>query len=174
MLRRLLTVITAAALVAAIGAGPAVANNQAKGSKGGGGGDPTLNPTGHQKAKRTEDYTSTVKLAIADIQAYWKKAFPKVYGGKYSPVPQNRIIAARPGVALPKCQGQKLAYKDAQGNAFYCFRSNFVVYDDAELFPQLFHDFGDFSIALVLAHEWGHAIQDRAGNADQPTIVPLP
>lgn len=170
MLRRLLTATIAAALVVVIGAGPAVANNQAKGSKGGGGGDPTLNPSGDQKAKRTADYTSTVKLAIADIQAYWKKTFPKVYGARYDAIPNNRIIAARPGVALPRCQGQKLAYKDAAGNAFYCFRSNFVVYDDAGLFPQLFENFGDFSIALVLAHEWGHAIQDRAGNADQPTI----
>jgi predicted metalloprotease len=170
VLRRLLTATTAAVLVVAIGAGPAVATDQAKGSKGGGGNDPTLNPSGKHKTKRTEEYTSTVKLAIADIQAYWKKTFPRIYGAKYVPVPANRIIAARPGVVLPRCQGQRLAYKDAEGNAFYCFRSNFVVYDDAELFPQLFHDFGDFSIALVLAHEWGHAIQDRAGNADQPTV----
>ena len=36
--------------------------------------------------------------------------------------------------------------------------------------PRLAETFGTFSVALVLAHEWGHAIQDRAGNGDEQTV----
>ena len=37
----------------------------------------------------------------------------------------------------------------------------------------LFEEFGDFTVALVLAHEWGHAIQARYGFDDfnSPTVV---
>jgi predicted metalloprotease len=132
--------------------------------------NPTLNHEKQSPAKRSAAYAKTARLAIADIQAYWAKTFPEVYGAKYQAIPANKIFAAHPGVKLPPCQGQKLTYKDAENNAFYCFKSNYVAYDDVKLFPDLFENFGDFSIALVFAHEWGHAIQDRSDNADQPSI----
>jgi predicted metalloprotease len=165
--RRVLGVVLVVAVVTAFGVGPALAG----GNGGGSGGEPTLNPDKEKQAQRTKGYEKTVALALTDIQEYWGQTFPDLYGDRYTPIPKKRIIAARPGVALPKCQGHKLTYSDAENNAFYCFRSNYIAYDDQALFPQLFHDFGDFSIALVLAHEWGHAIQDRADNANQPTIL---
>src|SRR5581483_10237919 len=167
-------VVAAAALVggpvgAVASAAPAKNGPQGQGDKNGKG--PSLNKSKQSNAKRTADYARTAKLAIADIQSYWADTFPQVYGAKYAAIPSNRIFAAHPGVKLPPCQGQKLTYKDAEENAFYCFKSNFVAYDDVKLFPDLFQNFGDFSIALVFAHEWGHAIQDRAGNAQQPSIL---
>jgi predicted metalloprotease len=115
-------------------------------------------------------YEQVIDEAIVAIQAHWRREFPKVYGERYVPVPRQRVIAAKPGVTLPRCQGQRLTYRDAAQNAFYCFEDNFVVYDDKTLFPQLYREFGGFALALVLAHEWGHAIQDRAGNDDEATI----
>ena len=170
VLRRLLTATIAAALVVVIGAGPAVANNQAKGSKGGGGGDPTLNPSGDQKAKRTADYTSTVKLAIADIQAYWKKTFPKVYGGtlrRHSGQPDHRGATGRRAASMP---GPEARVQGRRGQRLLLLPQQLRRLRRRRALPAALPDFGDFSIALVLAHEWGHAIQDRAGNADQPTI----
>ena len=58
----------------------------------------------------------------------------------------------------------------SRGNAFYCLQSNFIAYDDVALMPRLAETFGTFSVALVLAHEWGHGIQDRAGNGDEQTV----
>lgn len=116
-------------------------------------------------------YQPVLKAAIADLAAYWTTEFPQLYGGSYPPVGQ--IVAGGPGARIPSCQGQSLSYQhDVQGNAFYCFKSNFIVYDDHTLFPQLAKGFGTFAPALVLAHEWGHAIQDRAGidRTNQPTI----
>jgi predicted metalloprotease len=104
----------------------------------------------------------TLKAAIADIQSYWTTEFPQLYGASYTPIGQ--IVAARPGTTIPSCQGHAISYKKyVQGNAFYCFKSNFITYDNQNLFPALAKNFGPFAPALALAHEWGHAIQDRAG-----------
>ena len=71
---------------------------------------------------------------------------------------------------IPACQGHRTRYADVPGNAFYCLQSNFIAYDDVALMPRLAETFGTFSVALVLAHEWGHGIQDRAGNGDEQTV----
>ncbi|HUV10183.1 MAG TPA: hypothetical protein VMX12_04335, partial [Acidimicrobiia bacterium] len=75
-------------------------------------------------AQRTKAYEKTIAVAIDDIQDYWEVAFPDVYGEPFDRIPNNRIFAAEPGIKLPKCQGEKLTYRDAQDNAFYCYVSN--------------------------------------------------
>jgi predicted metalloprotease len=120
--------------------------------------------------RRTQSYSHTVSVAISDIQDFWVTTFPKIYGGRYDPVPSNRIIAGHPGVKLPRCNGERLGYRDVSGNAFYCLHDNFIVYDDVHLFPDLFLSFGPFAVALVLSHEFGHAVQDRAGVQADRTV----
>jgi predicted metalloprotease len=121
-------------------------------------------------ASSAASYQKVVKGAIAELQSYWTDEYPDLYGSRYQPIPSARIIAARPGVKIPACQGHRTVYGDVRGNAFYCLESNFIAYDDVGLMPRLAKTFGTFSVALVLAHEWGHAIQDRAGNDDQQTV----
>jgi len=167
--RRLAAVLIIGVCVAAIAAPPAVAGS---GSSGGSGGEPTLDETESEPVpKRTDDYRRTLADAIDDIQSFWEGAYDDLYGDEYVPIPENRIFAARPGVKLPRCQGTRLTYEDAAENAFYCYEDNFIAYDDVSLFPRLFHDFGELSLPLVLAHEWGHAIQDRAENDFQPDVL---
>ena len=50
---------------------------------------------------------------------------------------------------------------------------DFIAYDDAELFPGLYTKFGPFVIGVVLAHEWGHAIEVRGGVSDSVAAVTL-
>lgn len=47
-------------------------------------------------------------------------------------------------------------------NALYCSRSNSIHYDESFM-NALLHQIGDFAVAFVIAHEWGHYIQDRLG-----------
>jgi predicted metalloprotease len=173
--RRLLAVFLTALVVTAFAATGAsaqrVSGGSSAGGSGSGGGDPTLDGGGTDATpNKGKGYEAILAAAIKDIQDYWAKEFPAIYGSKYDRIPDNRIFAAHPGIKLPKCQGQTLTYKDAENNAFYCYKSNFVAYDDVSLFPQIFRDFGALAVPLVLAHEWGHAIQDRAGNAGQQVI----
>jgi len=167
--RRMLTAFLAALVVIAFAAPSALAQS---GDAGGGGGDPTLDGGGTDATPdKGNGYETTLQLAIDDIQDYWADEFPIVYGAKYQRIPDERIVAARPGEKVPKCDRNATGtYADAKDNAFYCTGGNFVVYDDARLFPQIFRDFGALAVPLVLAHEWGHAVQDRADNGDQQTL----
>ncbi len=168
MRRRLAAVFFVGVCAAALAAPPAVAGS----GSGSGGGEPTLEETDSSPApKRTDDYRDTIEAAIDSIQEFWEEEYDDLYGDDYEPIPEERIIAARPGVKLPKCQGTTLTYEDARENAFYCYEDNFIAYDDVTLFPRLHRDFGGLAIPLVMAHEWGHGIQDRAENDFQPDVL---
>ena len=168
-MRRLAIACFVGLCVAAFVAPPAMAGS---GSNGGGNGEPTLEESETDASpKKTDEYHDTIENAIDDIQTFWEDQYDDLYGGQYEPIPEERIFPARPGVKLPKCQGTRLTYEDAAENAFYCYEDNFIAYDDVGLFPRLFHDFGELSVPLVLAHEWGHGIQDRAENDFQPDVL---
>jgi predicted metalloprotease len=119
---------------------------------------------------RAKPYESTVRLTIADLQDYWSDTMPAVYGIAYTRIPPRRILPYTSRSKLPHCGRGKVSYRDLAANAFYCTAGKFIAYDDENLFPQLAANFGDFTIALTLAHEWGHAIQDQAGLTG-PTIA---
>jgi len=121
-------------------------------------------------SRRNVSYSHTVAVAISDIQDFWVTTFPKLYGGRYDPIPPSRIFAGHPGVKLPRCNGERLSYRDVAENAFYCLHDNFIAYDDEHLFPDLYANVGPFAVALVLSHEFGHAVQDRAGVAADRSV----
>jgi predicted metalloprotease len=108
-------------------------------------------------------YERTVRLTVADLQQYWTEELPSLYGVDYRRIPGSKIIPYTSTSKLPHCGPGKVRYKDVKANAFYCNAGRFVAYDDENLFPQLDREFGDFTIVLTLAHEWGHAVQDQAG-----------
>ncbi|MDR3660458.1 MAG: neutral zinc metallopeptidase [Mycobacterium sp.] len=100
-----------------------------------------------------------VEKSIADIQTFWQSEFPKLYGKDYTPV-TGGFYAVRPSSGqLPPCAQSP---DDIAGNAFYCAKADDVAWDVEGLLPSLRKRFGDFVIPVVLAHEWGHAIQARA------------
>jgi predicted metalloprotease len=115
-------------------------------------------------------YEETIHLTIDDLQDYWTEELPVLYGVEYQRIPDRKIIAYTSTSKLPRCGPGSVRYKDVAANAFYCNAGKFVAYDDENLFPQLDEEFGDFTIALTLAHEWGHAVQDQAGLTG-PTIA---
>ncbi|RMI35558.1 neutral zinc metallopeptidase [Nocardia stercoris] len=97
--------------------------------------------------------------AIDDLQHYWSEQFPAVYGRPYTPV-EGGFYAVDPSTGpLPPCAKSAA---DIAGNAFYCADSDDVAWDVAGLLPDLRRKFGDFVVPVVLAHEWGHAVQARA------------
>ena len=107
-------------------------------------------------------------LAIADIETFWADEYPRVYGEDYEPLEGGlRPYSSRRDP--PDC-GEPLDYEDVMGNAFYCPLTDVIAWDEQRLLPALEAEFGNFAIALVMAHEWGHAIQKRAG-VDGPTIL---
>lgn len=97
--------------------------------------------------------------AISDLQNFWGTEFPKLYGKEYTPVTGGFFAVTPSSGDLPPCAAEA---SDVAGNAFYCPKADNVAWDAEGLLPDLRKRFGDFVIPVVLAHEWGHAVQARA------------
>ena len=125
---------------------------------------------GRAVARVEQPYDATIRAVIADLQQFWPTQFAKAYGSSYAPL--HTFYAYGPSTNMPVCDGQRVPYLLLQGNAFYCGDGDddFIAWDDVGLFPRLDRVYGHFTIALVLAHEWGHAIQHRA-EVDEDTII---
>jgi predicted metalloprotease len=119
-----------------------------------------------------QSYDAVVDASIGDIRAFWSREYPAVYGEPYRDL-RGGIWAMYPGVTgVPGCGGRPITtYRLIRGNAFYCRGGDFIAFDDATLFPEIDQSFGPFVLGLILAHEWGHGIQFRAGVPERPTIV---
>lgn len=108
--------------------------------------------------------------AIADLNAFWGSTYPAVFdGAPYTP-PAGGYHAvdrnSRPST-LP-CQPSDI--NQVLNNAYFCPSDDAIAWDEEFLMPELAERYGDFAVAVVIAHEWGHAVQHRAA-FDQPTVV---
>ena len=115
--------------------------------------------------------SGVIQSAIDDVQAFWESKLPAVYGMEYKPIPQNRLFPYSESNPPPACGGSGTTpYKDVANNAFYCPADDFLAWDAQGLIPTIQQQFGDFAVALVAAHELGHAIQERTGTSAGSTI----
>jgi predicted metalloprotease len=108
--------------------------------------------------------------ALADLEDFWTQQFPDAYGEDFQPL-RGGYFSVDPGNIDPSvypngvsCGSDPL---DVEGNAFYCqaageANSDSISYDRAFL-AELAEEFGDFIPDLVMAHEFGHAVQGRVG-----------
>jgi len=126
--------------------------------------------------KPARDYDAFVGVAVSDIERWWGETFPEVYGGQFDPL-SGGVWAGYPErqTDLPGCGEDRTPYEDLNLYvAFYCEFDDFLMYDDGDqsLLAPLASDFGPAVMGIVLAHEFGHAIQSRVGALDQflPTI----
>jgi predicted metalloprotease len=128
----------------------------------------TDKPTQTRRNKEPIPYEKVVETSLEDIQAFWAEELPAAYDIEYTPIEDEDIYAGTSDDPPPACtpDGGQGTYDDIVGNAFYCPLGRYVAYDDETLFPELYETFGEYAIAMVMAHEWGHAIQDQIGIID--------
>lgn len=107
---------------------------------------------------------AVIAAAITDLEEYWSEQFPEVFGEDYEPV-TGGFYAWSPSEALPACAESE---DDIGGNAYYCGYQDEVAWDDTTLMPYLLETYGDLAVAVVMAHEWGHAVQARVGYEAEP------
>ncbi len=104
----------------------------------------------------------TAPFLIDALEVFWTIVYPEVFGTAWTPV--SSTIPYRPSSGtFPACAGDTLDRAFYEGNAFYCAADDYVAWDDEVLFPDLYVQIGDFAIGLILANEWGRAVQSRAG-----------
>ena len=108
-------------------------------------------------------YEELMTRTIGDLGEYWSATMPEIYPGlTYAPVERLHPYRVSTG-DMPVCGEPEPDPTVFSDNAFYCVLDDYIAWDAEGLFPRLFNEFGDFTVSLVLAHEWGHAIQQRAG-----------
>jgi predicted metalloprotease len=119
-----------------------------------------------------DEIDQLARNALSDLNTYWTEQFPPTFGtpftplagGYYSVDPGNIDPAAYPGGRVG-CGEEPEAVED---NAFYCPPSDEYPNSDAIQYDRAFlrdlaDQYGRFIPALVMAHEFGHAVQGRVG-----------
>lgn len=104
-----------------------------------------------------------IQIGLADIEAFWDRSFDEEWDFGFVPVEKaiGYDAATVAAADLPECvQGID---REFLVNAFYCFLDDTIAWDEGVLLPQLHESFGFLAPPLVLAHEYGHAIQARLG-----------
>ena len=153
MRSRLLPLAAAAVLLAACGGPKPVVPTPSSGAA------PTQNSDITIHGDASTPVNKIAISAITDLQKYWAEEFPKLYGSDYKPVEGGFFAVIPSSGDLPPCAADA---SDIAGNAFYCATKDDVAWDSEQLLPELQSKFGDFVIPIVLAHEWGHAVQARS------------
>lgn len=132
-----------------------------------------LRPDAKPEARQVEgtDGGEIDKIAgqsVSDLEEFWKFAYPDTFDGELTPVK-----------ALYSWDSNDydgtFCDETTEGlvNAGFCERDNTIGWDRAVLMPSLRKAYGDMAITMVLAHEYGHAIQKSAGINPKgvPTLV---
>jgi predicted metalloprotease len=114
-------------------------------------------------------YGEDMRAAIADVDAYWKREFEPTFGTPYETVTGGFFAVTEADRSIPCTE----AASDVEGNAFYCPSEDVVAWDADDLIPHMVESYGPLGLGLVIAHEWGHAVQARAGETDRTPVLVL-
>jgi predicted metalloprotease len=109
-----------------------------------------------------------MRNALTDLYTFWGAAYPEFFGGDFQPL-QGGVYSVDPDnvdrSAFPDGVGCGETPLDVEGNAFYCLapnqpNSDSISYDRSFL-AELADRSGRALVPVVMAHEFGHAIQAR-------------
>ena len=103
---------------------------------------------------------------LMDIESYWAATLPELFNAEMRPVRDAVGYTPSESAQLPDCNGVQLSADSAAGNAFYCRDENVIVYDAEDLVPSMVERFGRYAVGVLLAHEYGHAVQAQIGIVD--------
>jgi predicted metalloprotease len=127
-------------------------------------------------------FDTSVKNSLSDVIDFWQEEFPKISGGKqlqplkggYWSVDGLKVAETHNAGAADAeaCIAHQPAF--IIDNGAFCTLDDSIAWDRAptHLFPKLAEEYGPLMVALVFAHEFGHAISYRMGvfEQDLPTI----
>ena len=116
------------------------------------------------------DPDDVVRAALDDLAVFWTDEFPEVYDAEFWP-PTGGLVPYGPESPVPECGEEALDYDDIAANALYCPDEDLIAWDRVNLVPGLQDEFGPLTVGIVMAHEYAHAVQARAGV--QGTVVTL-
>ncbi|NUP27159.1 MAG: metallopeptidase [Nocardia sp.] len=130
-------------------------------------------PTSDLVAEHSDggDIDTLALNAVTDVQAYWDEHYAAEFDGDFVPVDKLISWSARDSRRDSVEFCTESTYRMV--NAAYCRLDNSIGWDRALLLPTMTETFGQMSVVMVIAHEYGHAIQNNAKivDRDDPVIV---
>lgn len=111
----------------------------------------------------------SMRIALADVDAYWSRTFTKTFGSRYETVSGGFHAVTDTDSSVPCADDPS----QVEGNAFYCPTEDVVAWDADGLIPHMVENYGPLGLGLVIAHEWGHAVQMRAGESERTPVLVL-
>ncbi|MBJ7340398.1 neutral zinc metallopeptidase [Mycolicibacterium sp.] len=124
-------------------------------------------PEGDVRGTDGGDADKLATLAVNDVAAFWEQNYSESFGGSFTAV-QDLVSYNSESPSSPEiCGGQ--TYDNP--NALFCPPEHLIAWDRGVLVPIGQQFFGDTSIAALLAHEYGHAVQDMAKIAHDDTTT---
>ncbi len=134
-------------------------------------GQPSASAGASRIAAAPVDDADAAQTAVAALQDFWRTRFPTAFRRPWRDItrflPVHRRDRGVPCVS---------STADVAGQAFYCPSADAVVWDADGLIPQVLRSNGPTGVLVVLAHEVGHAVQNRLGvdalQARQPSRYP--
>ena len=119
-------------------------------------------------------FDQQARNALSDVIGFWTINFPKVDSNKSLPPIKGKLYSvdgaevfqtkkAPSSASDNACLQRKLSF--IIDNAAYCQLDDSIIWDRSEshLLPVLSQTYGPALTALVFAHEFGHAVQQRLG-----------
>ncbi|HEV7420884.1 MAG TPA: neutral zinc metallopeptidase [Mycobacterium sp.] len=124
-------------------------------------------PTGDVTDTDGGDVDRLALLAVNDISDFWEQNYSASLDGSFKAI--DRLMSydsedpSSPAVCGTETYGEP--------NAFFCPSKEVMAWDRGVFVPTGRKFFGDVSIAALIAHEYGHAVQHMAGIVDDNTSV---
>jgi predicted metalloprotease len=112
-----------------------------------------------------------VRNALSDLTTFWSRAYPQFFGKPFTPLKGGYFSVdsghidekAYPDTGIG-CAAQSVKPEATKDNAFYNPECDAIAYDRS-LLADLSEHAGRALVPIVLAHEFGHAMQARFGFA---------
>ena len=99
--------------------------------------------------------------AVSDVEEFWESASGDAFDGEFTPVAEIHSWDSE-GENTEFCGDDMLGVS----NAFYCVDDNTIGWDRGDYLPWHRDANGDMATTMVVAHEYGHAIQEQAALSD--------
>lgn len=106
--------------------------------------------------------------SVSDIEEFWEQSYGETFDGEFTPVAEL-ISWDADGFDGVFCETDTYNLV----NAAFCRVDDTIGWDRGVLLPALRRANGDMAVTMVLAHEYGHAVQRQAGLVAKatPTLV---
>ena len=129
--------------------------------------DDAPEPTGDVTNTDGGDVDRLTLLAVNDVADFWEQNYSPSLDGTFKAIERLQSYDSEDPSSPAVCGTE--TYDEP--NAFYCPSRKIMAWDRGVMVPTGRDFFGEVSIAALMAHEYGHAVQHMAGLVDDDTTT---